>query len=916
MASKKSGNKTNMAAGTRIKVYVSILKMGYLTKVNQGSMGPLNLMVNRTVVRWFIFGVRNRVMPFLETYDNSDNWKKKRPLNSYDLSECKQITYNMGKHINNFSFCLLLPDKVLELKADNRQQMMEWVMALERTLTSLGLIQSKIDEHIYVMDPLPSPKSKEETTPKTTSSPYISEGSSTFSFPGTYSGTSQPPSPPPQLPPPPPQVLPPPPQLPPPLPPQLPPPLRSTEQPNEEDPATASTSNCASTTSPPCQDSTNRSLPPLPLRKKQPSAHTSGYSSHNLNLDLSSHQPTDIPEELKSPIYTQPSKFDVYHNPSQITQSYTPNKESPETKYSNDTSANYWSSLHELSLKRSQRLVDSVSPDGDDTYGYTCDGLTLIPGSENDPNLLSSISSPSSSSTKGSSRGCGLQKYVIQRTHETSDVNMSILSQPKGDLCKNELSDEDIQAVSSVVTSSSSSSISDSSEFIPSYPPPFKDDFVPSGPPDELDSLPLLPACLKRVSSNEKLEIDSLPELPGFINQSELPIEPVPPLSSPSSLYATPHLSRSSGIRLSVSSSDIARPLVEEDYKAPYLILSKSMTINNALSKQPQNKDESNLQEASEVNSNHFVDENSRTKEEEKKPTSSNHSNQQQSHQRHTQQQKQQHEDEIDETPPLPPPRIPMRTDRPPVVPPRPHSFSAYRRNEHPKPDFDSIFRQSSDQAVTNGSCELRRSQVEQLMEEMQKTKGLNICLSRNEMYNIAFVEHGKKIWIAGWNQKECPNLYHNLHIGDELVSLNKVTVDSVSWLKSLIKKSNQFELQLKRVPKAQVYMIKRSVEGESLGIQKDPKTGEVLYVDPHGLAGRQGMQSNPGNKSKDKCTHWTFTEINSRPVSLFAENSQIDHRLNSVGRDLSFMVQPSDFVKHLRKQLKKMHCYEDYLVG
>lgn len=42
----------------------------------------------------------------------------------------------------------------------------------------------------------------------------------------------------------------------------------------------------------------------------------------------------------------------------------------------------------------------------------------------------------------------------------------------------------------------------------------------------------------------------------------------------------------------------------------------------------------------------------------------------------------------------------------------------------------------------------------------------------------------------------------------------------------------------------------------------------------------------------------------------------QIDHRLNSVGRDLSFMVQPSDFVKHLRKQLKKMHCYEDYLVG
>ena len=48
----------------------------------------------------------------------------------------------------------------------------------------------------------------------------------------------------------------------------------------------------------------------------------------------------------------------------------------------------------------------------------------------------------------------------------------------------------------------------------------------------------------------------------------------------------------------------------------------------------------------------------------------------------------------------------------------------------------------------------------------------------------------------------------------------------------------------------------------------------------------------------------------------FFTFEFQIDHRLNSVGRDLSFMVQPSDFVKHLRKQLKKMHSYEDYLVG
>lgn len=61
--------------------------------------------------------------------------------------------------------------------------------------------------------------------------------------------------------------------------------------------------------------------------------------------------------------------------------------------------------------------------------------------------------------------------------------------------------------------------------------------------------------------------------------------------------------------------------------------------------------------------------------------------------------------------------------------------------------------------------------------------------------------------------------------------------------------------------------------------------------------------------------TFWVLTEINGRPLNLFFKENEVRDRLNAVGRDISILVQPSDLIVKLKKQLKSLRGYKDYIV-
>jgi hypothetical protein len=106
---------------------------------------------------------------------------------------------------------------------------------------------------------------------------------------------------------------------------------------------------------------------------------------------------------------------------------------------------------------------------------------------------------------------------------------------------------------------------------------------------------------------------------------------------------------------------------------------------------------------------------------------------------------------------------------------------------------------------------------------------------------------------------------------------------------------TTEVEIIVRRLPLGRVWVLKRSVEGEPLGLvaeggenifAKKPflwfywlwnatykGTGEISEVLEGGLAWKEGVGSGPNGNN------WYLTEINNRPLSLFSKDNQVKDR-------------------------------------
>lgn len=109
--------------------------------------------------------------------------------------------------------------------------------------------------------------------------------------------------------------------------------------------------------------------------------------------------------------------------------------------------------------------------------------------------------------------------------------------------------------------------------------------------------------------------------------------------------------------------------------------------------------------------------------------------------------------------------------------------------------------------------------------------------------------------------------------------------------------------------------MIHRESEGQCLGIIQENNTAVIESVQPDSLAARHGLTTKTKTCDGVSFTNWVLTEINGRPLNLFFKKNQVRDRLNSVGRDISILVQPLDLIKQLKKQMKSLKNYKDYIL-
>ncbi|XP_037782588.1 forkhead box protein C1-like [Penaeus monodon] len=212
----------------------------------------------------------------------------------------------------------------------------------------------------------------------------------------------------------------------------------------------------------------------------------------------------------------------------------------------------------------------------------------------------------------------------------------------------------------------------------------------------------------------------------------------------------------------------------------------------------------------------------------------------------------------------------------------------------------------------------LREQQVIRLQREIAHQAGVRLTLRKKDCMNsIAFVNVFNHVYVAGWKQREHPYLHNTFHIGDRLVSVCGVQVTSAQEAHNLIKNepTMMVEFIIRRVPHGRVFALKRETEGQALGVIREGNTAEIREIVPGGLAAQHGVPPKSQTVDGTSFCSWVLTEINHRPLNLFFKHMEIADRLNAVGRDISILIQPMDLVKQLKKSLKALKGYKDYIV-
>ncbi|KRX20081.1 Golgin subfamily A member 4 [Trichinella nelsoni] len=216
----------------------------------------------------------------------------------------------------------------------------------------------------------------------------------------------------------------------------------------------------------------------------------------------------------------------------------------------------------------------------------------------------------------------------------------------------------------------------------------------------------------------------------------------------------------------------------------------------------------------------------------------------------------------------------------------------------------------------------LREQETLQLNSEIHSEHPIKFTLSLENILRIAFVNISGFLWISGWQEIQgLVNLRTFVHIGDRLMAIDGRPLDSESQLEECIKRnldtSRQCEILLKRMPMAKVFLFKRFCDGEDVGLVLKNGKNEIVNVAQDSASWRAGFRAKTESKLHPHLeTTWYITEINGRPINMFLKNGECKQRLSAIGREISVVVQRTDFIKAVKHHMTLKKHYRDFILN
>ncbi|CAJ0583607.1 unnamed protein product, partial [Mesorhabditis spiculigera] len=221
---------------------------------------------------------------------------------------------------------------------------------------------------------------------------------------------------------------------------------------------------------------------------------------------------------------------------------------------------------------------------------------------------------------------------------------------------------------------------------------------------------------------------------------------------------------------------------------------------------------------------------------------------------------------------------------------------------------------------VENGYEKPRRSSMHTLP-SLKQLRDISISLTMM-IENVIIVDVGRRLWVAGWSRKVDNQVSCIFRVGDELVKVGKCPVGDLEGLHSLYhresKPGHPLMLQIRPMPNAVTFQLTKPIqENKSLGIELHKQKNRIAKISPDSPAYMRGVPATlPAYFDAGKDTPAVITEVNHRRLNPYSRDAEFEKRLISVwpGQSFTITLQPYDFIRELKRQLRKIPYYTYYL--
>jgi hypothetical protein len=195
----------------------------------------------------------------------------------------------------------------------------------------------------------------------------------------------------------------------------------------------------------------------------------------------------------------------------------------------------------------------------------------------------------------------------------------------------------------------------------------------------------------------------------------------------------------------------------------------------------------------------------------------------------------------------------------------------------------------------------------------------LSICLE-----SLLLAEVAGSVWIAGWAESQNSLLCDKIHVGDQLVEVDGTPIKSIKQFPNVFHNHSMpgqpIPLKIRTLPHGTTYLIVKPFNvytPRTFGIILHKKKNRIDEIIPHTPAAKAGLlpKQQPFLWGREYVSP-VITEVNGIPLNPFATNEQFYKRIEKLtnGSEIRIIIQPYDFCKLIKQQLKSIKNLKHYL--